>query len=207
MKNKSELYNTLVAINYWKTVGDDVQYAIFSDEEYLYLAFQQSVSKRDWQVNFNFPAKLYKNQKSCILAARGWGNAYKSCNDEIMNDFITKLKADVRKKPVICGWSYGGAMSLLAAEDLHYRTGHKPTVITYGAPKPLFGLKTKNYVLSCVSEVYQYTHVNDLVTIMPPLAGYCRLKTDKIGEKFNLIKFFNPEKYHCIYGEKNDYLY
>ena len=201
MLNKDELYNKLLNITDWKTVGDDVQYAIFSDDKNIYLAWQQTTSERDWQINFDFPAKMYKKQESCICVARGWGNAYKSCNDEVMNDFITRLGD---KQPVICGWSYGGAMSVISAEDFYYRTKIKPVVITYGAPKPLFGAKCQKYVLSCCKEVYQWTHVNDLVTIMPPLIGYYRLATNKLG-KFNLIEFFKPNIYHCIYGDKNIY--
>lgn len=36
MLNKDELYNKLLNITDWKTVGDDVQYAIFSDDKNIY---------------------------------------------------------------------------------------------------------------------------------------------------------------------------
>lgn len=103
------------------------------------------------------------------------------------------------------GWSYGGAVALLAAEDFHYRTGKKASVYTFGAPKPLWGKKTREYVRSCVNEVKQYSHVNDCVPLMPPFPGYTRLSTDHIGGKRNFFKLFNPWKYHCIYGEESLY--
>ena len=202
MLDKDELFKVITNIKDWKTAGDDVQYSIFSLDDYCYLVFQQSGSKRDWINNFNFPVKLYKNQESCLLVARGWGNAYKSCNDEVMKAFISQLHG---KTPVICGWSYGGAMSVIAAEDFNYRARLKPIVITYGAPKPLFTKKCQSYVMSCVKEVRQYSHVNDVVTLLPPFLGYRRLTTTKIGKGFCILKLFQPEKYHCIYGNKEEY--
>lgn len=201
MLDKDDLYKVITFIKNWKSVGDDVEYAIITYEDFCYLVFKQTDSKRDWINNFNFPVKPYKNQESCLLVARGWGNAYKSCNDEIMNDFISQLNGKV---PVICGWSYGGAMSVIASEDFYYRTKIKPIVITYGAPKPLFGTRSKRYVNSCTQYTRQYSHKSDVVTLLPPFLGYKRLCSNWIG-KFNLFGLFNPEKYHCIYGTKSLY--
>lgn len=77
-----------------------------------------------------------------MWVAKGWADAYKSANDLIMEKLISVLKPDYNVE--ICGWSYGGAVALLAAEDFYFRTKIKPDVITFGAPKPLFGNKTKN---------------------------------------------------------------
>lgn len=201
MLDKNELFNRIVNISEWKTVGDDVQYSIFLDDNFCYLVFQQTVSKRDWLNNFNFPVKLYKNQESCLLVARGWGDAYKSCNDEIMKDFISKLNGKI---PVICGWSYGGAMAVIASEDFYYRTKIKSVVITFGAPKPLFGIKSKKYVTSCVRYTVQYSHRSDVVTLLPPLLGYKRINSVWVG-KFNIINLFKPYFYHCLYGSESLY--
>ena len=204
-----ELFNLIKSIKHeeYITSGDDVQWTVKVDdvEKVVRLIFEESCGNTDWKNNLNFPMKLYKKQESCIRAARGWGNAYKSCNDEIMQKiiFATEIAPDYQIH--ICGWSYGGAVALLAAEDFHYRTGKKASVYTFGAPKPLWGKKTREYVRSCVNEVKQYSHVNDCVPLMPPLPGYTRLSTDHIGGKRNFFKLFNPCKYHCIYGEESLY--
>ena len=204
-----ELYNLIKGIKHteYHTSGDDVQWIILVDssEKVVRLIFEESAGKRDWQNNLNFPVKIYKKQKSCLKVARGWGDAYKSCNDEIMEElykaYITKTDYQID----ICGWSYGGAMSLLAAEDFYYRTGIKPNVYTFGAPKPLFGSSTKKYVRSCICDIKQYAHVDDCVPLMPPLIGYTRIVTNYIGGKRNLIELFKPDIYHCIYGNKELY--
>lgn len=201
-----EVYEMIKTAKYTKS-GDDVDWTVIVDENFkhVWLVFEESTTKRDWQNNFKFPVKLYKNQESCIRAASGWGDAWKSCNDLIMNEFIAEVNAHPDFSPAICGWSYGGAMALLAAEDFHYRTGKKPAVVTFGAPKPLWGRKTKKYVKSCCGFTAQYEHVNDVVQFMPPLIGYTRIDTDKCGSGFCVAKLFDAEKYHCLYGDKNIY--
>jgi len=205
----NELFSLIKNIRHteYHTSGDDIQWIILVDdsEKVIRLIFEESCGKRDWQNNLNFPVKIYKKQKSCLKVARGWGNAYKSCNDEIMEELFKVYVTLPTYQVHICGWSYGGAMSLLAAEDFYFRTGFKSSVYTFGAPKPLWGSKTKKYVRSCVEEVKQYAHVDDCVPLMPPLPGYTRLTTDHVGGKMNIFKLFKPEIYHCIYSEESLY--
>ena len=204
-----ELFNFIREIKHdeYITSGDDVQWTIkvYDSNKIFRLIFEDSCGKRDWINNFNFPIKIYKNQKSCLLAARGWGNAYKSCKDEVMKGMEIAIWLEPNYEIHICGWSYGGAMSLLAAEDLFYRFNRKAKVFTFGAPKPLYGKKSQEYVRSCVEEVHQYSHVNDCVPLMPPLPGYKRLVTDKLGKGFSFIKLFKPRIYHRIYGDESQY--
>lgn len=204
-----ELFNFIKSIKHdeYITSGDNVQWTIKVDEvnKIIRLIFEESADKRDWVNNFNFPVKLYKKQESCLLAARGWGNAYKSCNDEVMRAMELAIDIAPYSEFHICGWSYGGAMSLIAAEDFYYRFHKKANVYTFGAPKPLWGKRTQKYVRSCVNEVHQYAHVNDCVPLCPPLPGFKRLVTDRIGKDFSIFKLFKPDIYHCIYGEESVY--
>ena len=197
-----EIKNTI-----YKKSGDDVDWAvrIFKDEKVVRLFFEASTTKRDWINNFNFPIKIYKKQESCLKVARGWGNAYKSCNDEIMNLLIAVSDDYADYEVQIAGWSYGGAMAVLAAEDFYYRTGKQASVYTFGAPKPIWGRKCHKYVSSCVKEAKQYAHVNDCVPLCPPLPGYKMIKKVKIGKGFNIFKLFKPDIYHLIYGNSELY--
>ena len=153
----------------------------------------------------NFPIKPYKNQTSCILVARGWGNAYKSCNNEVIKNLCEAVKNNPDYDVHICGWSYGGALCLLAAEDFYYRTHRKASIFTYGAPKPLWGKKTWRYVKSCIHVIKQWSHVNDCIPLMPPFPGYKRITTDKVGKGFCIFKLFQPQIYHYIYAEQSLY--
>ena len=188
------------------TTGDCVDYAVvtFHDEHRIRLIFEESNGKRDWVNNFNFPIKPYKNQKNVLWYARGWAKAYKTANDEIMNKLIATYKEYPGYDVEICGWSYGGAMSLIAVEDFYFRTGVKCVVTTFGGPKPLFGFKTRKTVLKCCKEINQYCHRNDIVPFMVPLPGYKMLKKVKVG-KWKLFGIFKPNIYHCCYGDASLY--
>lgn len=203
-----DLFNAMQEFEYFNS-GDDVDWLLFiSDiEKVIYLFFQPTRTKRDWENNFNFPVKVYKNQKSCIKASRGWGDAWKSCNDEIMEVTIKAVDQNPDYDFIISGWSLGGAMSVLAAEDFYYRTGKNPTLITFGSPKPCFGLKTAKYIKKCCNgKVLQYADRNDIVTYLPPFPGFSHVKRVTIGEKFSIKKLLDPTIYHCIYGDADRYI-
>lgn len=190
----------------YKTVGDFVDYFVFFNEEdkKIYCLFAPSDQKRDWVNNFNFPVKLYKNQMNEFYVASGWGNAYKSCNDLIMQDVIDLCHEKEFKQVVFAGWSYGGALAQLAAEDFNFRTLLFPDVVTFGSPKPIFGKKSLNHFRYSVYRCVNIEDVNDCVPLLPPLPGYEVINSVKVDKKV-LFGIFFPVKYHCCYG--NEALY
>lgn len=187
----------------YKTVGYDVQYAIFSLEKETLIIWEESTSKEDWKTNFDFPIRPYKNQQNTLWYHRGWAKAYKSARDEFLKDIADCSNTENFR---IYGWSYGGAMSQISAEDVkfHYPNSHIE-VVTFGSPNPLFGRKTKKFVKSCIADCKQYANRNDLVTVMPPLPGYKQVNKIKVGKKFNLIEFFKPKIYHANYDDESIY--
>lgn len=196
-----KLFNQIKKSEYKKT-GDEVDFCIQvnSKGKLIKLLFEESQSKRDWQNNFNFPVKIYKNQKSKLLAHRGFGNAYKSANDVIMNELEGYIKQFPDFNVLISGWSLGGAMAVLAAEDFYFRFKKQATLITYGAPKTLWGKKSQDYLRACVKDAVQFGNNNDIVTYLPPFPGYHHVNIHRCGEKFSLKKIFRSDVYHCNYG-------
>ena len=181
----------------------DVDWQIVETEKEIYLLFQESTSSIDWKVNFNFPVKPYKNQESVLYVHRGFAEAYKSCNDEIMKAFLNKVfHGEKTKLAIIAGWSYGGAMAQLASEDFFYRTDCKAKVITFGAPKIAGGIGTRNYLKNCALSVEQYAHRSDIVPKVPPM--FFKYGRVSLG-KFSLPGLFRPNIYHCDYGNKELY--
>lgn len=202
----NEIFELLKNVEYKKS-GNDVDWAVRVDtqKKTVMLLFQQLHGKTDWKTNFDFPVKPYKKQQNILWLHRGWAKAWKSCNDEVMAALISAVKAYPDYGVMICGWSYGGAMSLIAAEDFHFRTGVKPCVVTFGAPKPLWGRRTREYVASCCAVTLQYSHANDIVCSMPPLPLYRRVGTKRLG-KFNFFKWlFGAGKWHQCYGDEVAY--
>lgn len=135
-EERENLIWTLNAIRNNPVFIDDVQYLVrtFHDEKRIRLMFEESCGKTDWKNNFNFPIKPYKCQENVLWYVRGWAKAYKSCNDEIMKMLLQAHNENPDYEIEICGWSYGGAMSLIAVEDFYYRYKIKSIVTTFGAP-------------------------------------------------------------------------
>lgn len=205
MKKHNELFHMLEHEVEFKKIGLDVDYAIkrYDDEKILRLFFQGSRSKTDWLLNFNFPVKAYKKQQNKLKYHAGWIKAYKSANDEIMSEFVKEADTYQGYRIEIIGHSLGGALAVYAAEDFNFRTGKKPVLITFGAPKAVFGKKTQKRLLDSCSEIHQYAHKDDLVPMIPPC--YKHLNKISCGKKFSLIEFFKFVWYHTHYDEESYY--
>lgn len=187
----------------YKTVGNDVDYCIMvnSSEKRIYLMFEESTSDTDWKVNFTFPSKVYKHQSEFYLVHKGYVDSWKSCNDEIIKDFIKTCNIAPTFTPTVIGWSYGGAMAQLAAEDFFFRTGTKPDLTTFGSPKILYGLFTKKHFKNSMNIVKEYKNINDFVTWCIPLPFVHHINKIKCNSKFNLLKIFKTEYNHTHYNE------
>lgn len=201
-----ELFRKIQTVEY-KTVGDDTQYAIITDDTdcCIYLLFQQSNSKRDWLHNFDFPVKPYKQQVNKLLYHGGYCKVWKKCNDVIMEDLKNTMTEHPTYTIIVSGWSLGGALAIIAAEEITFRFNRLSWLITFGAPKVCYGHKTKKTILDSCYNIFEYINNNDLVPFMPPFLGYCHVKKIYVGEPFNFIDWFNPQLYHCLYGEESIY--
>lgn len=198
--------------------GDHIDYYIWVDDvgKAVVLVFQESDGKYDWKHNFQFAVKPYKHQKSVIKAHRGFVNTYKSANDEIMEAFIKECAKHPDYDFVVCGWSMGGALSHLAAEDFNFRTrcnkddpdtGKKVILITFGSPLVLWGKKTQEYFKKCIVKAYNFSHIRDIVTEVPPYHfGYKVVNKIKIALKeWCIFRYFNPWHCHTHYYEEKYY--
>lgn len=202
-----KLFELIEDIEY-HTSGLSVDWNVLVDEvdKTIRLVFQETTSKEDWKTNFSFPAKIYKEQEYIFLVHGGYGKAWKSCNDEVMESFIGATYDHPDYKTEITGWSYGGAMAVIAAEDYKYRTGKKvDELITFGAPKPIFGIISWIHFRKSVAKIKQYCLSYDFVSWLPPF--FLRLNTKLVDKRncWKLWRVFNIEKYHCSYGNEEYY--
>lgn len=188
----------------FKKTGLDVDYAIvvYDSEKTIRLFFQGSQSAIDWIINFCFPVKPYKKAKYRLLYHYGWSKAYRSAKDKIMAELVQVSNSLPDYDVEIVGHSLGGALACYAAEDFNFRTTKKPTLITFGAPKPAFGSKTKERLLESCAKVYQFIHRNDFVPCLPPF--YKHLDTLKLG-KFKFKNIFKFAFYHTHYDDETYY--
>ena len=222
---KSTLYNLIKYTDQYKETGDEVNYVITTGPavkktKIVYLLFECSNGNTDWKNNLNFFPKYYKKPEtmysnSNMTCHRGFAGAYISAKDVIMEELFEFMKEHLDYILVIAGWSLGGAMALLAAEDYNYRTrtdkanpetGKKAILITYGAPKVAANERTATYLASCIDKrSQQFAHTQDIVTHVPPFKRYYHpIPQTWVGPKINPITvfgLFNGKKYHTRYDE------
>lgn len=201
-----ELYNLIWDIDYRKSGFDlDWQTKVFHDEKVIRLFFQPSASKKDWFVNIaGFLPTLRVVKGFPMFFTIGWLKVFEACEDLILDDLIWLINNYPEYKVEVCGHSYGGAMSVIAAIKLYQRTAIKADVTTFGAPQPLFLLITKIFSKLFTGTVKQYRHKSDIVPYMPPFVGYHNINNKWLG-KFSIKGLFQPYTYHLSY--KNPDLY
>lgn len=187
----------------YKTAGLDVQYKIVMDEtdKVIRLCFQESASKQDWIINFTFWKKPYKHQEATFYVHAGYVKAWKSCNDVVMQELQQAVKDNPGHTVEIIGWSYGGFMALMAAEDWNYRTGDKADVETFGAPKGLYFKKSRDHFRSCCAGIKQHARRNDIVTWNVPWPWVYNVLKVEYCEPFSIKRLFNPNVEHTTYED------
>lgn len=172
-----------------KKSGD---YAIEVDGDTIYLLFEWSDGVWDWIHNFLFPAKPYKRMTDIWFCHRGFLKVWKAMRDEVEAK-VKKILLEnqtyhaIPIKNIVCvGYSHGGAISLLATEDMAYLYGDTLNVTGYGfgAPRVVWGFLPKA-VKNRLQRFCVIRNIPDLVTHVPPaLFGFWHVgNLVKIGEK------------------------
>lgn len=199
------LYKFQKDLDYKSNIADyDWCVRIIHEEKTIYVFTQFSTSTLDWIINFLFFFIPQVRRWYLYFAALGWQTAFNSCKGMIMNEVLLAMNTFPDYKVVCLGHSYGGAGSVLVGIEIFFQTGRRPDLVTFGAPKPLFGIITRCFTRLFFDKVTQYAHKCDIVSYMPPLPGYWNVKVIRLG-KFSLKGLFDPETYHQCYGDESLY--
>ena len=113
----------------WKSVKE-TQYAIVDKGDTVLIAFQGSMDWRDWLLNFY--CIPYKDMEQPFYVHAGFLSQYKNVRDIVLEAVKGKKKVELR------GHSLGGALCLLAHEDIRFHDSEIDIdTITFGAPRVL----------------------------------------------------------------------
>ena len=192
----------------YKTVGEDIDYKVFTDEEHkeVVLQFEESDSREDWKHNLQFLPWPLRLENRIVWTTRGYACAYKSAGGipllEWFSEYMKHSEPDY--KLCIRGWSFGSAMAKIAARHFIAMSGFKTwdvldELTTYGDVKcwlnPFYKAKQ-------IKRVREYATPNDGITWCIPF--FFREKKCKVGPRFSLREIFKAEYYHTHY-EDYDY--
>lgn len=171
-------------------------YAIQTDKDTLYILFECSNGKEDWINNFDFPKTPYKRMNEKWFAHRGFLKVWRAMRDEIECEVSNILQSSPEIENIICvGYSHGGALSLLATEDMTYLYSELYNVygFGFGAPRVIWGVIPKS-LKKRLSNFFVIRNIPDIVTHVPPKIFGFRDAGNliEIGEYFK----YNPIKAH-----------
>jgi len=193
-------------------IGKSLNYYITSDdsEKIIYLVFEDTHSFWDAIHDIAFVKKTYEHGSNKIVAHGGFVKVWKSGNDQVMKELFEQLKKNPDYEIVFVGWSMGGAIAHLAAEEFNFLTrtdesnpdtGRKVVLITYGCPNLLCGKNVREYFERCVKAAYNFANVKDPFAKLPPVAwNYFVIRRIEVGQDYKGKK--HP---HLSYGQKDIY--
>jgi len=216
-----ELFGILRSLGY-RTVGRNLDYQFHLDHEnrVIYACFEETCGAIDWKNNLRFWATRVRPYRGCKWWAHsGHVRVWRSANDSV----IAEIRETVEKwsrsgrdsrtgkggpyELVFAGFSKGGSMAQLAAEDWHFRTGQKCRVVGFGGAKVAHGKRSVSYLEACM-DLTHYIHRNDIVGRLPPFPGWAHCQRvawlgPRRGNPLKIV--FGAKTYHQSYGEKGLY--
>ena len=165
-----DLFTKCINATYLST-PDGGNYSAELDGDTVYLLFEWSRGFLDWFHNFLFPAKPYKRMNDVWFCHRGFLKVWRSMRDEAEAAVASMIESNPNVRRIVCvGYSHGGAISLLATEDMQYLYGERLDVCGYGfgAPRVVWGFLPKA-VKKRLSVFNVVRNTPDAVTHLPPL--------------------------------------
>lgn len=207
------LYKKCLNANY-TTVENQGDYAVKQAGNKLYLFFEKSDGATDWENNFNFPAKPYKDMGITWYCHRGFLKVWKSIEPYIKGAIMRPTVKSV----TIVGYSHGAAIAALCHEYVWF---HRPDLRNklegygFGAPRVFWGFKMRDELKERWENFYPVRNLNDIVTYMPPaLFGFRHVndvieigedgKFDKKDYKLDCVNAHMPENYIYSLKEKEN---
>ena len=192
----------------------------------IVVMFQESLaSDKDWENNFRFlptlmrlrgkKEKVYDGWENRLWYHSGFLDEYQDARDEIVSQVDAliaqiakeqKVGRDVCKYTVlVTGWSLGGSIAPICAEDMNYQFAIKPVLVCYEGANPCASIHTRNYIYECIDldRSISFENASDIVCRCPPLFGRRLWKTIRhLGRSFCITDCIkNTAHYHCHVAE------
>ena len=190
----SALFNRIRSVPYARTESDG-SYYFERRGNTLYLFFQESVEKKDWRNNFDFPAKPYRDMEIKWYVHRGFLRVWKEIKERVKE----QIADETVKKIVVAGYSHGAAIAVLCYEFCVF---HRPSAAVvgygFGCPRVLFGFPPKE-IRDRFCNFYVIRNSSDIVTHLPPKCfGYRHVGNILhigLNSRYGLIKSHLAENY------------
>lgn len=199
-----EIFAKIKTEQNYEVCGIDINYKIIVDKEQsqVILQFQESNSTEDWINNFSFFPHPLKLEDEIVWTTSGYARAYKSTKDKPLKEFISVCLQYPDYKKCIRGWSFGSAMSKIAARHFYIKNKFPVDyLITYGDVRTWLNPFVSKIGKNWAKNIFEFVNVNDFVTWCVPF--YHREKKCKVGGKFKIKSILNTSYNHHHYENYN----
>lgn len=189
--------------DYEKDSTLDADWQVWVEDSILKVRFEGTKSVKDFLVDFCFfTSKVEAFDGADWKVHKGFKDAYYSVRDKVL-DKVYNLMEGHDYDILVEGHSLGGAMAIIAAEDIGWHFKKKVTLVTWGAPRPIVnneGLEIiKDYL---TDDSYNFEYSSDTVPLLP----WFYKKNPAVvhlDSKWSLLKAFKLLKWHCNYDKAN----
>jgi len=206
----AQLYTRIREIPY-KEIGRGLSYQHWIDleESKVYVLFEGSNGLRDWFHNLLFLpifTKPYRMMRRWWFCHWGFRRVWRSGNDQVIEEtchYLTTLKDH---EVIFAGYSHGGALAQLAAEDFFFRFGIRCKCIVFGAPRLAWLLRSARHLRRSMI-LTNWRNRNDLITHVPfTFLGFFHATRDHLRRRLNPFwLLFRIHREHQIYGREDLY--
>lgn len=207
--NYSELYKNEPA--YIKDSTYDADWAVWKDGHTIYVRFEGTKSFKDACMDLlAFQSKIKAYDGATWDAHAGFKTAYYSVRNKVLDTCYSLYKKG--DKFMVLGHSLGGAMALLATEDIGWHFKQKLTLITWGAPrvaKDQNGIDAIKEYMNKDSRNFE--NGSDIVPTLPwwfatnPMVVHIGEAKYSNAKALKDVIFNGCKKYHCGYGNPDLY--
>jgi len=207
--NFAELYRDDPDYNKVEETDADWSVCRENDKKCICIRFKGTTSFKDVLIDLLFwTSRVEAFDGADWKVHYGFKKAYYSCRDAIL-DKCYKLYQE-GDTFLICGHSLGGAMALIAAEDIGWHFKTKVQCITWGAPR----VTTQKKGIAMINQYLTDSSFNFEFSSDPiPVLQFWFKKNPRVahlGAKFNFWEalkdiFKQLHIYHCGYGDDSIY--
>ena len=209
MMHPSKLFKRIHRDDNYRHIGRDLSYKHFIDrgDKTIYVCFQGSDGLSDWLHNLLFLPTRMEPYKGCgWLVHAGFARVWQSGNDTIMEETMALAQRLPDFSIVFCGFSHGGPLAMLAAQNWHFLTGQRCRCDIFGSPMLAWG-DAAQHILNNSMLLTNWINRADAVTRVPlEKWGFRHVREDLVNvTRLPILSLFRIYKHHQIYGRPEIY--
>ena len=207
----ANMFNLIRQQRNYVTVGRNMDFKFHVDrlERIIYVLFQESSGASDWFHNLlAIPSRIEPIDGCGFFVHKGFARVWQSGNEVILDQLEAKLERRQFSdfQVVFGGFSHGGPLAMLAANEWFARTGRREQCIIFGSPKLAWG----DGAVAALQRSAVHTHwVNpaDAITRVP-FSRWNFIHVDRslvVVEGNTPVSILNVNRQHQIYGDDKIY--